>query len=93
MYKSRIEAVVPGQRVVLILTALVVCLCSALITAADKYVLERDIVYAKVGTSDLRLDLARPSDETGPFPALANEITTLLFSKAAGTGHVADNMM
>jgi acetyl esterase/lipase len=31
---------------------------------------ERDIVYAKVGTTELKLDLARPAQGEGPFPAV-----------------------
>lgn len=37
---------------------------------ANDVVLERDIVYGKGGATDLRLDLARPNDGAGPYPAI-----------------------
>ena len=33
-------------------------------------VLEKDLVYGKGGETELKLDLARPKDGDGPFPAL-----------------------
>jgi acetyl esterase/lipase len=38
--------------------------------ADEKVATERDIVYAKVGAIELKLDLARPAQGDGPFPAV-----------------------
>jgi len=36
----------------------------------SKIELDEDVVYAKVGEHELKLDLVRPSEGTGPFPAV-----------------------
>ena len=36
----------------------------------QKTTTEQDIVYTKVGTSELKLDLARPTEGDGPYPAI-----------------------
>src|SRR5262245_38914010 len=36
----------------------------------SKATTERDIVFAKVGPTELELDLARPAEGAGPFPAV-----------------------
>lgn len=38
--------------------------------AADEIVVEQNLVYGKGGDVDLQLDLARPKDGNGPFPAI-----------------------
>jgi acetyl esterase/lipase len=43
----------------------------AAVRGADETVItERDIVYAKAGATELKLDLARPAQGDGPFPAV-----------------------
>jgi acetyl esterase/lipase len=42
----------------------------AVINAEGNFVLETDITYGKGGDEDLKLDLARPAQGNGPFPAL-----------------------
>jgi len=39
-------------------------------SAQAKPVIELDIIYAKVGDRELKLDLARPSEGSGPFPCV-----------------------
>jgi acetyl esterase/lipase len=39
-------------------------------TEPPKTTTEQDIVYTKAGTTELKLDLARPSQGDGPFPAM-----------------------
>jgi acetyl esterase/lipase len=50
----------------------IVCLASGSIGAAaePKVKAERDLVYTKVGGSELKLDMARPEEGDGPFPAV-----------------------
>ena len=36
---------------------------------AAKVMTENDIVYTKAGGTELKLDLARPAEGDGPFPA------------------------
>ena len=45
---------------------------SSIATGAEpqKTTTEQDIVYTKVGTSELKLDLARPTEGDGPYPAI-----------------------
>lgn len=38
--------------------------------AASKVVSEHDLVYSKVGDTELKLDLARPAEGEGPFPGV-----------------------
>src|SRR5262249_52612509 len=40
------------------------------VRADEKVKLETDLVYTKVGDADLKLDLARPAEGEGPFPAV-----------------------
>src|SRR4051812_4178200 len=59
-----------------------------------------DLVYTKIGNQELKLDLARPADGDGPFPAVVvihggawragNKTDTRLFVEAfAARGYVA----
>ena len=50
----------------------VLCLRSGSIAMADEPNIksERDIVYTKVGATELKLDIARPAQGDGPFPAV-----------------------
>jgi acetyl esterase/lipase len=45
-------------------------LLQAPLHAQERAVIEKDIIYGKGGDVDLKLDLARPSEGKGPFPAL-----------------------
>jgi acetyl esterase/lipase len=56
----------------IVVVAGIVCLASGPIGAAaePKVKAERDLVYAKVGGRELKLDLARPEEGDGPFPAV-----------------------
>ena len=60
------------QRLAVALTVLVASTHPAL--AADppssKVTTENDVVYSKVGDNELKLDIARPAEGDGPFPAV-----------------------
>jgi acetyl esterase/lipase len=59
----------PSARLILLAVCLG-CSCPLPSRAADDIVVEQDIVYGKGGDVDLQLDLARPQDGNGPFPAI-----------------------
>jgi acetyl esterase/lipase len=53
----------------LCVSALLLCVLSTS-AAAGEIAVEKDIVYGKGGDVDLKLDLARPKEGNGPFPAI-----------------------
>jgi acetyl esterase/lipase len=44
--------------------------CGACLAQAPGVATENDVVYTQVGGTELRLDLARPAEGNGPFPAI-----------------------
>jgi acetyl esterase/lipase len=54
-----------------VLATLILGLVPVAVRGADeKVITELDIVYAKAGATELKLDLARPAQGEGPFPAV-----------------------
>ncbi len=54
--------------------ALTVCVSVISVVAAEaappKVTIDQDIAYNKVGSKELKLDVARPAEGDGPFPAV-----------------------